>query len=126
MPRMKPEPRPALDHLGDPRQGPQGGRKPMGRGPAPKRQIDPGQLPVIQARLAAQPAGGLQARPALPRPGLIPPTRRHGRHVHGARDGRLRLAPSKPARRLESARFQRGHVGLSRHVPTWHRSPGCS
>jgi hypothetical protein len=102
---MKPKPRPPLDHLGDPRQGPQIGREPVGCGPAPQRQIDPRQLPVIQARLAAQPAGGLQARSALPRPGLIPPTGRHGRHVQRARDGRLGLPPPKPARRLEPARF---------------------
>ena len=63
---VKPEARPVLDHLRDPRQGPQVGRKPVGRGPAPECQIDPGQLPGIQTRLAAQPAGRLQppARPA--------------------------------------------------------------
>ncbi len=123
---VKAEPGPTLDHLGDLRQGPQIGRKPVGRGPAPKRQIDPRQPLVIQARLAAQPAGRLQARPTLPRPGPMPPTGRHGRHVQGARDGRLGLAPSKPARRLEPARFQRRDVGSSGHAPTWHRSPGCS
>jgi hypothetical protein len=61
----------ALDHLGDPRQGPQVGRKPVGQRAAAERQIDPRQLPVIQTRLAAQAAGRLPARAALPRPGLI-------------------------------------------------------
>jgi hypothetical protein len=116
----------ALDHLGDPRQGPQVGRKPVGRGPAPECQIDPRQLPVIQTRLAAQAASRLQACAALPRPGLIPPTRRHGCHVQGSSDGRLGLAPSKPARRLEPACFQLPHLVFSGHAPTWHRSPGSS
>jgi hypothetical protein len=126
MPRVKPEARPTFDHRGDSRQGPQVGRKPVSGGSPSERQVDPGQLPVIQTRLATQAAGRLEARPALSRPGLIPPTHRHGRHVQGARHGRLGLAPSKPARRLEPARFQRHHVGFSRHAPTWHRSPGCS
>jgi hypothetical protein len=116
----------ALDHLGDPWQGPQVGRKPVGRGSAPECQIDPRPLPVIQTRLAAQAASRLQAGAALPRPGLIPPTRRHGCHIQGPSDRRLGLAPSKPARRLEPAGFQPPHLALSGHAPTWHRSPRCS
>jgi hypothetical protein len=123
---VKPETGPVLDHLGDPRQRPQVGRKPVGRGAAPERQIDPHQLPVIQARLAAQAAGRLQARPTVPRPALIPPTRRHGRHVQGSRDRGLGFAPGKPARRVEPARLQRRHVCFSGHVSTWHRSPRCA
>jgi hypothetical protein len=116
----------ALDHLGDPRQGPQVGPKPMGQRAAAERQIDPRQLSVIQTWLAAQAAGRLQPRAALPRPGLIPPTRRHGRHIQDASDRRLGLAPSKPARRLEPACFQPPHLAFSGHAPTWHRSPPCS
>jgi hypothetical protein len=116
----------ALDHLGDPRQGPQVGRKPVGQRAAAERQIDPRQLPVIQTRLAAQAAGRLQARAALPRPGLIPPTRGHERHGQGPSDHRLGLAPRKPARRLEPACFQPPHLAFSGHASTWHRSPGCS
>ena len=123
---VKPEPGPALDDLGNPRQGPQVGRKPVGHRPAPERPIDSGQLPVIQARLATQAAGGLQPRPTVPRPELIPPTRRHGRHVQGPRDRGLGFAPGKPARRVEPARLQHRHVRFSGHVSTWHRSPGCS
>jgi hypothetical protein len=126
MPGMKPEPGPLRDHLGDPWQGPQIGRKPMGRGPAPKCQIDPSQLPVIQPRLAAQPAGRRQARPALPRPCLIPPTRRHGGYAQRSGDRRLGLAPRKPARRFEPPRLQGRDLGFSGHAPTWHRSLGCS
>ena len=39
---VKPEPGPALDDLGNPRQGPQVGRKPVGHRPAPERPIDSG------------------------------------------------------------------------------------
>ncbi len=126
MTRMEPETGLALDDLGDPRHGPQVGCKPVGHRAATERQIDPRQLPVIQTRLAAQAAGRLQARAALPRPGPIPPTRGHGRHPQSLSDRRLGLAPSKPARRLEPACFQPPHVAFPGHAPTWHRSPGCS
>jgi hypothetical protein len=123
---VKPEPGLARDDLGNPRQGPQVGRKPVGDRAAAERQIDPGQLPVIQPGLAAQAAGRLQARATLLCPGPIPPTRRHGRHVQRPRDRRLGLAPRKPARCLEAACFQPAHVAFPGHAPTWHRSPGCS
>jgi hypothetical protein len=122
MPRVVAHPGQALDDPRHPRQSPQVGGKAVRRGAAPQGRVDPGQLPAIQTRLAAQPSSGLQAGSALAGPGMVPAAGGHRRHPQGLRHCRLGLAPGKPARRLEPARLQRGDFLFPCHASAWHRT----
>jgi hypothetical protein len=115
----------ALDHRSDPGQRPQVCAEPVRARPLAQGRVDARQLLVIQPWSAAQPSRRLQARPALLLPRLVPAVRGLTTDPQLGHDHRLRGSAGKQARRLESARLQRGHIPSLwlGHASTWHRSP---
>jgi len=119
---MVPDPGQPLEHRGNPRERPEIGRKPMGQRAMAQGRIELGQLSHVERRLASQPTGRLEPGLAAGLPRLEPPMGRDRGYAECPRDRRLGLAPRKPPRRPEAARFQRCHLASSGHASTWHRT----
>ncbi len=115
----------ALDDHRHAGQGPEIGTEAGRPRPLPQCRFHPGQLALIQPRLAARAASGSQARPAPGPPGPIPPHDALATDAEDARDGSLRvLASGKQARRLLSTTFQSTEIASGGNM-SGHASMIC-
>jgi len=110
MPRMMAHPRQSFDDHRHAGQRPEVRAEPIRARPRAQCLLDLRQLRRPELGLAAGAPGGLERRPPIGVPGVIPVVGGHPRDPQGPRHRSLRYAPRKQSGRLEPTRFQRGKI----------------